>query len=234
MRHDLPLGLHAILIAIDIALILVTIIGGRIVPAFTANALRSAGHTAQLRTWPGVGVVAIVAMIALTLGDLYWPDTRVSGILAVAAAVVQAVRMAQWRSLATVRNPIVWVLHLGYAWLPVGLALKGAALLWGPAASAFWLHALTVGVLTTMVLAVMTRAALGHTGRPLDVEPAIALGYGLLLAAGLVRVFGLSLLGLAYPAVILVSATCWTAAFGIFLYVYAPILCSPRADGKPG
>jgi len=235
MRSDLPLGLHAILIAIDISLILVTIIGGRIVPAFTASALRSASSSPrQLHAWPGVSAAAIAAMVALTLGDLFWPDTRLAGVLAAAAAVIQAIRIVQWRSLATLRNPIVWVLHLGYAWLPVGLALKAAALLWGPATSAFWLHALTVGVLATMVLAVMTRAALGHTGRSLTVEPAIALGYLLLLGAGLLRVFGLTVLGLPYPTIILLSAACWTAAFGIFLYVYAPILWSPRADGKPG
>jgi uncharacterized protein involved in response to NO len=128
----------------------------------------------------------------------------------------------------------VWILHLGYAWLPAGLTLKCLALLTGIAISAFWLHALTIGVLATMIMAVMTRASLGHTGRALVVDPAMGLGYLLLLAAGLVRVFGLGVLGLPYPFVIVISACCWTAAFGIFLVIYVPILCSARADGKPG
>src|SRR5262249_22887443 len=98
----------------------------------------------------------------------------------------------------------------------------------------FWLHALTIGVLATMIMAVMTRAALGHTGRPLVVDPAIVLGYLLLLCAGLVPVFGLGVLGLPDPFVIVISACCWTAAFGIFLVIYTPILWSARADGKPG
>jgi len=233
-RRDSGMGLHAVLIAIDISLLLVTIIGGRIVPAFTANALRSAGSPVRLLTWPGVGALAIASMVAVCLGDLFWPDTGVAGLLAAVAAAIQALRLLQWRSLATLRSPIVWVLHLGYAWLPIGLALKAVALLWGPASSAFWLHALTVGVLATMVLAVMTRAALGHTGRPLEVEPVVALGYLLLLTAGLLRVFGLGVLGLPYPTVIVSSATCWTLSFGVFLYVYTPILWSARADGKPG
>jgi uncharacterized protein involved in response to NO len=234
IRHNPPLALHAILIAVDIALLLVTIVGGRIVPTFTGNALRAAGSPIRMLDWPAVGPVAVGLMGAVILVDLLAPQSRTAGMLAAAVAVVQAVRMLQWRSLAVLRSPIVWVLHLAYAWLPVGFALKAVALLWGLALSAFWLHALTVGALATMVLAVMSRAALGHTGRPLVVEPAIALGYVLLLAAGLVRVFGLGLLGMPYPAVILVSATCWTLAFGVFFYVYAPILWSARVDGKPG
>jgi uncharacterized protein involved in response to NO len=233
-RHDAGMALRAIVVAIDIALLLVTIVGGRIVPAFTANALRASGSPTPLYTWRGVGTAAIGAMVVVTLGDLFLPDSRVAGVLAGIAAAIQAVRFFQWRGLATLRNPIVWVLHLGYVWLPIGLALKAGALLGQFAATAFWLHALTIGVLATMVLAVMTRAALGHTGRSLVVEPAIALGYVMLLAAALVRVFGLAVLHLPYPTVILLSAACWVAAFGIFSYVYVPILWLPRADGKPG
>jgi uncharacterized protein involved in response to NO len=233
-RRDAGMALHAILIAIDIGLLLVTLIGGRIVPAFTANALRAGGRPTPLYTWRGVGPTAIGMMAVVTLGDLFVPDTRTAGVLAGIAAVIQAVRLLQWRGLATLRNPIVWVLHLGYAWLPVGLALKAGALLGQLALAAFWLHALTIGVLATMVLAVMSRAALGHTGRPLVVEPVIALGYLLLLGAALVRVFGLGALQLPYPAVILLSATCWVAAFGVFSYVYAPILWLARVDGKSG
>jgi uncharacterized protein involved in response to NO len=85
-----------------------------------------------------------------------------------------------------------------------------------------------------MIMAVMTRASLGHTGRALVVDPAIAFAYLLLLAAALTRVFGLSVLGLPYPFIIVISACCWTAAFAIFLTLYAPILWSPRVDGKPG
>jgi uncharacterized protein involved in response to NO len=225
---------HVLLIAIDLVLLLVTVIGGRILPAFTASGLRAAGHPARIRVWPAIGPAAITAMACVALGDLLWPDSRTAGLLAGGAAVLQGVRLMQWRSTATLGQPIVWVLHLAYAWLPVGLALKCAALLGHSAVSAFWLHALTIGVLATMILAVMSRAALGHTGRPLVVEPAIALAYGLLLLAALTRVFGLAVTSLDYVTVIVVAASFWTAAFAIFLYVYAPILWGPRTDGKPG
>lgn len=233
-RRDAGAAHHAILMGIDITLLLVTVIGGRILPAFTANAFRSTGVNAQIRAWPWITPAAIASMVAVGIVDLFWLDSAFAGVVAGVAAMTQAVRMLQWRSLATLRQPIVWILHLGYAWLPAGLALKCLALLTGLAISAFWLHALTIGVLATMIMAVMTRASLGHTGRALVADPAMVLGYLLLLAAGLVRVFGLGVLGLPYPFVIVISACCWTAAFGIFLAVYAPILWSARADGKPG
>ena len=117
--------------------------------------------------------------------------------------------------------------------LPLGLALKSAALLKGYAISAFWLHALTVGALATMVMGVMTRAALGHTGRPLDVTPLSISGYVVLFLAAITRVFGLSA-GLPYPVVIALSGSFFSAAFACFLGAYAPILWEPRADGRPG
>ncbi len=225
---------HAILIGIDITLLLVTVIGGRIVPAFTANALRSSGSTVALRTWSWTTPAVVIAMLAVGMCDLFWLDSPLSGVVAGIAAILQAVRMLQWRSLATLRQPIVWVLHLGYVWLPVGLVLKSLALLSGLAISAFWLHALTIGAQAMMIMAVMSRASLGHTGRALVVDPTMSLAYLLLLGAGLMRVFGLSVLGLPYPFVIVISACCWTAAFGLFLAIYAPILWLPRADGNPG
>jgi len=118
--------------------------------------------------------------------------------------------------------------------LPIGLTLTAVALLTGAAPAAFWLHALTIGAAATMTLAVMTRASLGHTGRPLIVDPVIALAYLLLTAAALVRIFGLAILRIPYPEVILVAAFLWTAAFILFTWIYAPMLLALRADGKPG
>lgn len=233
-HRDPEMAYRAILVGIDIALLAVTLIGGRIVPAFTASALRSSGSPVVVRTWHWLTPAALIAMIAVGLTDLFWYERPLAGIVAAMAAGIQTARMLQWRGFATLRQPIVWVLHAGYAWLPVGLALKALALLTGLAISAFWLHALTIGALATMIMAVMTRASLGHTGRALVVDPAIALAYLLLLAAAFVRVFGLGVSHLPYLTVVVISGSCWTAAFGIFLVIYAPILWSPRADGKPG
>jgi uncharacterized protein involved in response to NO len=229
-----PLALHALLIGIDLMLVMVTVIGGRLVPAFTTAALRPLGLQGSVSSSPALTIAAVAGMAAVTVGDVFAPDSALAGAIAAAAAVIQGWRFAQWSSLKTLRQPIVWILHAAYLWLPVGLALKAIALLAGAAFSAFWLHALTMGSLATMILAVMTRAALGHTGRPLAVHPVTAASYLLMLGAVLVRVFGLAALRVSYPLVIAGAAILWTAAFLLFLVVYAPILCSPRIDGKAG
>ncbi len=234
IRSDPPLARHALMLGIDIVLILVTIIGGRIVPAFTASALRQQGVPSALPSRLVLTVMAVGIMVLIAVGDAFWPETRIAGVLAGIAAVVQGLRLLQWRSLRTLRQPIVWILHLAYAWLPVGLCLKAAVLLGGYSIGAFWLHALTIGTLATMITAVMTRASLGHTGRALVVHPLTTVGYVMLAAAAIVRVFGLTALRLSYPQVVFLAASFWTISFALFVGVYAPILCGPRADGKPG
>ena len=233
IRRDASAASHTLLMAIDIALLMVTVIGGRILPAFTSSGLRASGSKVTIRAWPQTSAAAIGAMVAVAFIDLLWPNSRGAGILAGVAAIIQAIRLTQWRTTATFKQPLLWILHVGYAWLPLGLGLKSAALLVGFAGSAFWLHALTIGVLATMIFGVMTRAALGHTGRPLVAHPLTVAAYVLLMLAGCARVFGLST-GLSYSLVILLSASLWTSAFAFFLWVYVPILCSPRVDGKPG
>jgi len=233
-RGDAALSRHALLVGIDVVLLLVTIIGGRIVPAFTAAALRARGDATALKVWRPLTPLAVGAMLAVIAVDVVRPEGTAAGVAAAVASLVQAVRLAQWRGTAARRMPIVWVLHVGYLWLPVGFALKAVALLGAPAIGGFYLHALTIGALAMMIVAVMTRAALGHTGRELIAARSIAVAYGLLAAAAAVRVFGPLVRAIPYGDVILGTAALWTAAFALFLWVYAPILLSPRADGKPG
>lgn len=219
---------------IGVLLLLVTVIGGRIVPAFTANALRARGIAAEITTRKPVEVATIGSMALAVVVDALAPGQQAAGIVALIAALAQAVRLAGWRSLRTFDDPIVWVLHAAYAWLPLGLALKAVHLLAGAPWAAQWLHALTIGVAAMMIMAVMTRASLGHTGRPLVVARSIAVAYALLLGAALVRVFGPALLPASYLATVETAALLWIAAFAIYVAVYAPILTRERADGKPG
>jgi uncharacterized protein involved in response to NO len=128
--------------------------------------------------------------------------------------------------------PIVWVLHLAYAWLPLGLALKALSLLTGAAIAAYWLHALSIGAIATMIVAVMTRASLGHTGRPLQAHRLTVVAYVLLALAAVVRVFGPALHDQAYPMVVVCSAALWTAAFALFLWIYGPILLGPSVNPR--
>ncbi len=233
-QGDAALSLHALHVGIDIVLLLITIIGGRIVPAFTNSAFKQRGVAIAVRASAFMTPLVIVSMLAVIVIDLYWPDGKLAGVAAAIAAIAHAMRVAQWRGMRTLSMPIVWVLHLGYLWLPVGFALKALSLLAHLVFAAYYLHALTIGAATTMILAVMTRASLGHTGRPLVVARAVALAYVLLAAATLVRVFAPMLHDVSYTHVIVIAALLWTFAFGIFIVIYTPILVRPRKDGKPG
>ena len=178
--------------------------------------------------------LAALVMIAVAVIDLWRPESAAAGAVALAAALIQAVRLAQWRGLRTLQIPIVWVLHLAYLWLPVGLALKALLLLGGFAFAAFYLHALTIGAAATMIVAVTTRAALGHTGRPLVVARPTVCAYVLLALAAVVRVFGPVFNVLPYAQIVGLAAALWTGAFALYLWVYSPILTRPRVDGKAG
>jgi uncharacterized protein involved in response to NO len=230
----MPRASETLLLTIDAVLVLITVIGGRIVPAFTRTALRPHGQENVVRSAPMLTVLAITSMVIVALSDLVVPNTTLAGGIAAIAAGIQALRLLQWRTARTLRQPIVWVLHAAYAWLPVGLALKAAALLGGLPAAQYWLHALTIGAFSTMILAVMTRAALGHTGRPIIAHPLTTVSYTLLLLAAITRVCGPTMFGLPFNLAIVLAAGLWTGAFALFLLIYLPILCGPRADGRPG
>ena len=231
---DAVLAQQALHLAINLVLVLITVIGGRIVPAFTASALRSRGEPVAIAARPWLDRAVIGLMIAVALVDAVASSSLAAGGLAAIAAVAHAFRLATWHGHKTVREPIVWALHIGYAWLPIGFALKALWLLGGVPWSALWLHAFAMGAFATMILAVMTRASLGHTGRPLVVSRAIAAAYLILTAGVIVRVSALAIPPDAYRHALALAGALWCAAFALYLFVYAPILWRPRVDGKPG
>lgn len=218
-------------LALNVALALVGLIGGRIVPSFTLNALRRAGQRVELKPLPGVDRAGILALIAVVLVDLAAPGGAAAGIVAVVAGLLAALRLSRWHGLRTGGEPLLWVLHAAYALVPAALLLKAVFLLTAAPWAASWLHLQAVGAIALMILAVMTRATLGHTGRALTASAPVAAAYGLLLGAVLLRVFG----GLALPPMTALAAAAllWIAAFATFLAVFAPMLLSPRPDGKP-
>lgn len=233
-NEDPLLSRTALLAGMNIVLVLITIIGGRIVPAFTGNALRATGVQATVRSSPAVERLVLLSMLAMLLGDIFLPHSYLTAAIVAVAAGLHAWRLAGWLGWRTIRQPIVWVLHLAYLWLPLGLALKAASLAGGFGWAAHWLHALGAGAAGMMILAVMTRASLGHTGRPLQVRASVTVAYGLVALAVTVRVFGPHLLAMSYAAAVLAAAALWIVAFVVFLVIYGPILVRPRADGKPG
>ncbi|MGQ0589976.1 MAG: NnrS family protein, partial [Sphingosinicella sp.] len=154
-------------------------------------------------------------------------ETRLAGALLVGAGLLQARRLARWRGLRAARDPLVLILHIGYSWLPVGLLLLGAAALGAPVSRSAAIHAFTAGAMGTMILAVMTRASLGHTGRPLAANAQTVFLYALVTLGAVLRVA--SPLGFVdYRIGMELSALAWAGAFLVFLGVYGPILFQPR------
>lgn len=205
-------------------LMLISLVGGRIIPSFTGNWLAREQPDVPKPAIFGHFDAGVLAITGTTL--ILWvvdPELAPVPWLAVAAGVAVLARLSRWRGIATVREPLLWILHFGYAWLGAGLLLLGASAFIPalPAASA--LHALSTGAIGTMTLAVMTRASLGHTGRPLSAGRMTIVIYGLVTAAAAVRVIA-PLCGDSYPLALAVAGTAWSVAFGAFALVYGQIL----------
>ncbi len=213
----------AVYLLIHTILVLVTIISGRIVPSFTANWLRAQGHTRLPVNHLAVDRLALWMTVLVGLMVSFFPLHSLTGWLAFIAALVHAYRLSHWHAFTTISNPLLFVLHVAYAWLPVGYTLLGCAVfgwLFTPTSA---LHALTMGAIGSTVLAVMTRVALGHTGRPLQAARATVMAYWILMLTVLSRV--LESVSGADPMLMMdISAIGWMMAFAIFIWVYWPIL----------
>jgi uncharacterized protein involved in response to NO len=221
-------------LAVDLVMLLVVIIGGRIIPTFTGNALRRAGVAAEIRSRRWVELLVIPAVLTFVASDLLVPRTAASGLLALLAASALLVRMVGWQSLRTRGDSLLWSLHLGYLWVPLGLLCLGLSDLTQLVPRASGIHALTAGAFGTMILTVMSRVALGHTGRELVAPPGIAVAYALITIGALIRTVGPALLPVASLPVLIASGLCFAAAFALFTAIYAPVLTSARVDGRPG
>jgi uncharacterized protein involved in response to NO len=218
-----------IYLLIHTILLLVTIIAGRIVPGFTGNWLRKQGIDRLPVDSDWVNRLALLMTIVVGIVASFMPVHPLTAVLAMVAALIHGFRLSRWKAFSTLSNPLLFVLHAAYAWIPVGyLLLAGTGFGWlvSPTAS---MHALTMGAIGSIILAVTTRVALGHTGRPLHAARATVTAYWVLMLAGLVRVLG-PLTGKNYVLMIDLSALGWMAAFAIFTWVYWPILTGPRVD----
>jgi uncharacterized protein involved in response to NO len=221
-------GSTALLVALDLFALLIGLIGGRVVPAFTRNALTARGDTHRVRDASLRDRLAIGSLLLLLIADLAGL-TQAAGVLALAAALLNGWRLAGWQGRRTVRQPILWVLHLGYLWLVVGLTWKGLVDLTGWLPPAEGLHGLAIGAVGTMTLAVMSRATLGHSGRPLRAPRAVVGSYLLVTAAAVVRLWAALAPAQANPLLTL-SAAFWSVAFAAFAVCLGPALLGPRVD----
>ncbi|MCW3796546.1 NnrS family protein [Sphingomonas sp. BN140010] len=221
--------LAGVRLAIGVISVLIALVGGRIIPSFTRNWLVKRKVTVGLPTQPGrFDLAAITATAAALLLWTALPNARLTGLLLALAGALQLLRLLRWRGVRTVADPLVFMLHVAFAWLPAGLLLLGASILRTdvvPQSAA--VHALTAGAMGSMILAVMTRASLGHTARELRADGATCLLYLLVTGGALARVAA-PLLVHHYTGLMRTGALLWGAAFFLFLLRYAPVLFAPR------
>ena len=218
--------------AIALVIILISLVGGRIIPSFTRNWMAKQGMNRGLPTQPESLDLLVIASTALAL--LLWlafPDNPMTGYALMLGAAAQALRISRWGGARTFSDPLVAILHVGYAWIPVGLFLLGLAAAGTDIPRSAGVHALTTGAMTTMILAVMSRATLGHTGRALVASPLTVVSYGCVSIGAVLRVA--ASLGVAeYSVVLDIAGVFWGAALVLFTIVYAPFLWKARAGEK--
>jgi uncharacterized protein involved in response to NO len=214
--------------AIALIIILISLIGGRIIPSFTRNWMAKQGMKRGLPTQPQSLDLLVIASTALAL--LLWlafPENRLTGLAPLLASAAQALRLSRWGGARTFADPLVVILHVGYAWLPIGLLLLGLSVAGFDVPQSAGIHALTAGAMTTMILAVMSRASLGHTGRELKASRLTAIAYACVTAGAVLRVAASIGIG-GYGIMLDVAGTLWGASLVLFLIDYTPVLWRPR------
>jgi uncharacterized protein involved in response to NO len=220
------LPIHA---AILIIVVIESVIGARVIPMFTRNGAPGSNPVVH----PLRDKIALALMVSASLAWVAGLAAPVVALLAAGAAFVTLLRLIGWQPQRTLGVPMLWILHLSYAWIPIGFFLLALAALKLVSASAAF-HALTVGSMAGLILGMMSRTALGHTGRPLLATRLDVAMYGLIQIGAILRVaaafdaFGMR------NAALLVSTVCWSAAFLLYLIAYGPFLWRPRIDGREG
>lgn len=215
-----------------LATMLVAILGGRVVPMFTANGTK----TTKVLPVNMLEIAAISSLFIIFLflitGLTQYP--MVLGGLCLFSAAIHTWRNLRWRPWVTTQIPLVWVLHGTMAFIPIGLGLLAIHYLLNSLSLSSALHALTVGVLGGMIIAMMSRVSLGHSGRKLNAKPIIVIGFYCIILSAITR----SILVALIPELImqwwLISGGLWCLAFVCFVWVYFPILTTARLDGRPG
>jgi len=216
--------------ALGVVIMIVAIMAGRVVPMFTQNAIRGA----RIRHVKGLDAAALASFPIAWVAWLVGAPAYIVIPIALFAALTHAARLWTWDPWCTRGTPILWILHLSYAWIPIGLLLLAAALAGVGGTPGIAVHAIAAGAMGGMIIGMITRTARGHTGMPLKVGKAEVSAYVLVHIAAATRVFVPLLLPAWYPAALVVSAVCWSTAFTIYLVVYWPLLSRSRLDGKPG
>ena len=213
-------------IGVSAYVLLIMLIGGRIIPSFTRNWLNKAGLTQFPTSFNHYDGLCIIVGAATCIAWVAAPESSVTAILAIITAVLHTIRLYRWRGWSVAREKLLLVLHIAYAFVPLGyIAIACSAL--GHLNPFSALHIMTVGVIGCMMLAVMTRATRGHTGRPLTATPTTQIAYLCIILAALTRPFA-EMMPNFFHTFLAGSALLWMLAFGLYVLEYGPMLSRKR------
>ncbi|WP_395344493.1 NnrS family protein [Ningiella sp. W23] len=216
--------------------LLVALLGGRVVPMFTANGT----GTTKVLPLKWLEISAMLSLVAVVIGIVFFfqSDSLLLGVLCLLSACLHLVRNLRWRPWVSFKVPLVWVLHAAMLFIPIGLFMISSHFLFQWMSFSAALHGLTVGVIGGMIIAMMSRVSLGHTGRKLNPHALMTLAFIAIIVAAFIRS---PLMGVAQTSaphmtsqLWLISGILWCLSFACFAWVYFPILSKPRADGRPG
>jgi len=219
----------ALFVSIDTIVILLAIIGGRVIPAFTRNAAPDSNprHEPWVETVT-FGSMILVVLITAVSGHWAAPSALMS-VLFIVVAAAHATRLALWDPIRTAHNPLLWMMPAAYSWIPFAFLLRALAAVNIVPASA-WLHAITMGAVSGLMLAMMMRSSLGHTGRPLVASRVDMTAFLLLQLGTIVRVLASIAAGDSYRSWVVVAGIIWGSAFLLFAVRYVPMLSRPRVS----
>jgi uncharacterized protein involved in response to NO len=225
----LRLGLHA---SLYLVCALLAIIAGRIVPLFTRNTLRGRGVAAAVEPSAGVERALVPVMALAVMALVLLPASLATGVLCLACGGLLVLRQLRWQPQRTLGVPILWVLHVGHAWLAFGFLCLGANVFSPLLPASTAMHALSAGAIGTMIVGVMTRVSLGHSGREIRATPLIVAAYALVIIGGAIRVLGPLLIPDAYRTTVLWAGTTWSAGYLLAAIACWPVLTQPRVDER--
>lgn len=214
-------------LGIAVLTMLIVLIGGRITPSFTRNWLAKQAPGRLPAPFGTLDRLALAATLLALAAWVVWPLAQTTAAALALAALLLLARLVRWQGHRTLAEPLVSILHLGYLWLPIGLGLMAAAIRWPEAGTGAAVHGLTAGAVGSMTLAVMTRASLGHSGRPLTAGPGTQLIFLLITVAAATRVLAW-LWAAGYDGLMPLSGLAWILAFGLFTALYAPLMLRRR------
>lgn len=219
-------------LALAAILILMSVMGGRIIPSFTRNWLVSRGVSRLPGPKRLIDLIALGVLHGALMAWVFFPSARPTGIALLAGAVLNLWRWLGWRGIATRREALLAILHVGYGWLVLGIAALGLASLDIAFPLSAAIHTLTAGAIGTMILAVMTRVSRGHTGRELSADFVTTLIYALVILAATARIAA-ALVADSRETLLLGAAALWISAFGLFAARYGPFLLRPMLRHEP-